>query len=141
MSASKFPLEVQIVSLNLTLPRTLIRSPGGECRSIPLQGVPQIPDDVHETICLLGDSQLTDEQMDRAGKAIEEAKQELERRILAQKQGVRLEEYFTFTSGQAHGKELGRIRSRAQLERRRKAKARVEGDSDLDLCAGRGLEI
>lgn len=86
-------------------------------RSIPLGKVPQIPADVARTIEIMGEFALTDEQMERASAAIWEATQEIDRRILAQKMGVRLEEHFDYTPDQAHARAMGKINAKLRAER------------------------
>lgn len=95
-----------------------------ECRSIPLSGVPQIPDDVEETIRLYGEANLTGEQISRAKAAIGEAEKELQRRILAHKEGMRLEKYFQYTPEQARSRTTHNLRCRKQRERRRAVRQR-----------------
>lgn len=50
-------------------------------RSVPLEGVAQIPDDVHRTITAGGEFALTDEQMHRCDKVIWGEEVEPQRRV------------------------------------------------------------
>ena len=91
-----------------------------DSRSVPLEGVAQIPDDVERTIRIMGEWALTDEQIARAKDAIwKHATKEIQRRHQAAKLGVRLEQYFRYTPDQV-------------------AAARNDApqgdDSDLELC-------
>jgi hypothetical protein len=93
----------------------LYTPPAGDNRSVPLEGVPQIPDDCERTIRLMGEWALSDEQMTRCTEVIyKQATLEIQRRHLAAKLGVQLDRYFA--------------RSAAQLP-----------DRGQELCAGRGL--
>lgn len=56
----------------------------GSGTSVRLDGVPQIPDDVHQTITEHGDFKLTHGQTRRASIAIREACAEIKRRLLEQ---------------------------------------------------------
>lgn len=119
------------------MPRSLLESNGlknlslaTECRSIPLAGVPQIPDDVEATIRMMGEWALTDEQLKRAKAAIADAKLELNRRIVAHKLGVPLEKHFAYTPDQARAKELHREKCRQQRAARKRAEWEAAGDRD-----------
>ncbi len=94
-----------------------LSQPVNENRAIPLAGVPQIPDDVERTIRIMGEWALTDEQIARAKAAVADAKLELNRRIVAQKSGMKLEQYFAFTPEQSHGQHLNRLSAARQKAR------------------------
>lgn len=64
-------------------------------RSIPLRGVPQIPEDVRATIEQLGESAVTTEQEERSNAIIwGAATLEIRRRHEAAKAGIDLDQYL-----------------------------------------------
>ncbi len=69
--------------------------------SVPLAGVPQIPDDAHQCMQRLGEFGLTDEQQDRCSEVIwTQAAPEIRRRHEARLARVPLDRYFARTLDQ-----------------------------------------